>query len=76
MLVGRSDGTIEVYSVDEAREPTQRFKHASEILCTGYRINAFDRGGTEVIPSSLQNLAIHLFSRRQIQFLLPLTDYL
>ncbi len=29
VLVGRSDGTIEVYSVDEAREPTQRFKHVS-----------------------------------------------
>eukprot|EP00794_Sanderia_malayensis_P007541 gene7541-8378_t len=27
VLVGRSDGMVEVYSVDESREPTQRFKH-------------------------------------------------
>ena len=27
VLVGRSDGMVEVYSVEDGGEPTQRFKH-------------------------------------------------
>ena len=27
VIVGRSDGTVQVYSVDGGGEPTQRFKH-------------------------------------------------
>ena len=29
VLVGRSDGIVQVYSVDDGGEPTQRFKHVS-----------------------------------------------
>ena len=29
VIVGRSDGTVQVFSVDDGGEPTQRFKHVS-----------------------------------------------
>ena len=32
ILVGRSNGMVEVYSVDEGGEPSQKFKHVSKRL--------------------------------------------
>ncbi len=32
ILVGRNDGVVEVYSMDEANEPRLRFTHVSHIL--------------------------------------------
>ena len=33
ILVGRSDGIVQVYSVDDGGEPTQRFKHVRCCFC-------------------------------------------
>lgn len=39
ILVGRDDGTVEVYGFDSSNEPTLRFEHVSIQKCTLLRIN-------------------------------------
>lgn len=59
ILVGRDDGTVEVYSLDSSNEPTLRFDHVSlQIFFDKIQEAALSSRHTCVSPHNLVNLYV------------------
>lgn len=70
ILVGRDDGTVEVYGVDSAGEPTLRFEHVG-LYVTHQILRSFAHSCS--YPSSLQCVVIIL---RSVEKMYPVTLFI
>uniref|UniRef100_A0A3B4YF00 Bardet-Biedl syndrome 7 n=1 Tax=Seriola lalandi dorsalis TaxID=1841481 RepID=A0A3B4YF00_SERLL len=71
ILVGRDDGTVEVYGFDGASEPTLRFDHVGLYLTHLIRICIIILNVLIAIPLPFINLQVHYF----FQYCMKCTDH-